>query len=392
MTLRAVRSGSPKLVAACVVALTIACVPEVRSQSAEPPPTGDKPIVEVDLHKFGYERYRNTHAIWPTFLDFIDIQNLALAWMTPDDRTAAAKTGILTPTPAHLHVLLLDAVTGQKKGLQDWPAPSSPIRFFGARDGKFLTCTGNVLRLISSNFSVLQEKGDLHDQGCAAFSSREVGVSPSRQTLALSYPSGKNRGTTLLRIDKFSVVADWIDQSTINDISDHWLVGRCGETRQVCIRGIDHPWQPFYLPGLSEQVYRSLQLRFVNDETLAVTTGNKMSVVTVGANTVFQAELANNELFGKLATSTGSERFAVMENRLRGLRSEPLDMYPFPANERVVVYSIPDRRAIYSVKVKGTSPWTPWYGHLNQFALSSEGTLLAVVCDEVLRVYRLPKA
>lgn len=397
MTLRAIESAFPKLVALCVVGFTIALLPEVRSQNAEPPPGKDKPIVDIDLHKFGYERYRNTHTIWPTFVYFIDVQNLALAWVTPDDREAAARTGILTPTPAHLHVLLLDAVTGQKRGSQDFPVPSSPIRFFGTRDGKFLTCTGNVLRLFSSDFSPLLEKHDLHDQGCTASFSREIGVSPSRQTLLLSYPSGKDRGTALLRIETFSVVADWTDQSTVRDISDHWLVGHCGETREVCIREIDHPWQPFRLSDLGERWDTPLQLRFVDDETLAVTVANKMTVVTVGGNPVFRSELAKNEVFGELTseslvTSTDSRRFAVMENRLRGWQSAFLDMYHIRANDRIVVYSIPDRRAVYAVKVRGTSPWTPWHDRRNQFALSQDGTLLAVVCDDVLRVYRLPKS
>jgi hypothetical protein len=117
---------------------------------------------------------------------------------------------------------------------------------------------------------------------------------------------------------------------------------------------------------------------------------NKMSVATVDGTQKFQVELPKNRSFGGVATSIGGERFAVIENRQRGVTSAPLDMYAFPSNDRAVVYSITDRRAIYAVRVRGISPWTPWEDHVNQLAVSADGTLLAVITDGTLRVYQLP--
>jgi hypothetical protein len=68
-----------------------------------------------------------------------------------------------------------------------------------------------------------------------------------------------------------------------------------------------------------------------------------------------------------------------LRSQARGLTIEELDMYAFPSAERIVVYSIPDRRVIYALKVKGGSPWPPYESHVNQFALSPTGDLLAVV-------------
>jgi hypothetical protein len=392
MNSQGAKSSFRRLAPQILLAIVVAFAVEAKSQDWEPTPTKDRPLLELDLRKFGYERYHNSHGIWPTFVDFTD-NRLVLAWLTPDDRTAAAKTGVLTPTPAHVHVLVLDAATGQKKCLQDWATPSVAVRVSGAGDGRFLTCTGNLLRLFSPDFALLQERDLQSDRACLNPSLWEVrGVSPSRQSLLLSYPSGKSKRTSIFRIDGLSAVADWTEGSTTSDISDHWLVGNCGgESREVCIRGIGQSWKPFQPAVLSSAMPNRTQLRFVNDETLVVGTRNTIAVVTVGANLVFQTQLAaKNESFGTLATSSGGERFAVMENRQRGLRSEPLDMYPFAANDRIVVVSIPAHRAIFAVKVEGTSPWTPWNGHLNQFSLSSGGTLLAVVCDDTLRVYRVP--
>jgi hypothetical protein len=80
----------------------------------------------------------------------------------------------------------------------------------------------------------------------------------------------------------------------------------------------------------------------------------------------------------------------MIEDRFRGIRSEPLDMYPFTANDQASVYSIKDRRGIFSIKLKGTSPWTPWDIHDNYLALSPDGTSLAVLSDGVLKLYQLP--
>ena len=80
-------------------------------------------------------------------------------------------------------------------------------------------------------------------------------------------------------------------------------------------------------------------------------------------------------------------------DRLRGLRIDTLDMYPFQSEDRVIVYSIPQRGAIFIVKVKGISPWpTLTRSHLvwNRIALSPDGQLLGIVSDEGVRVYALP--
>jgi hypothetical protein len=115
-----------------------------------------------------------------------------------------------------------------------------------------------------------------------------------------------------------------------------------------------------------------------------------MAVATVDGALLFRVILEKNRSFGSTLASSGGEKFAVIENRQRGITDPGLDMYAFASNYRVVVYSVPDRRAVYAVKVEGTSPWSPWERHVNQLALSPDGALLAVVSDEILKVYRLP--
>lgn len=379
---------------ATLILAGVALVCAVRAQDPEPSSRKDRPRLEVDLQKLGYDTARST---WrsPKFVDFTDASHLAVAWVTLDDPTLADKAGPLTARPAHLHAIVLDATTGQKLGGQAWSTPSTPVRFLGGRDGKLLTCTGNVLRLFSPNFEVLREQNLPNDRGCLG-QRPGWGISPSRRSLLLSFFLGRGQGNqnTLLDAETFSFIARWTENPLIENMSDHWLLASCGPKREACIRGIDKPWQPFLPAGIDKDMNNAwlYSTRFVNDDTLVVGQRNKMLVVAADGTQLFHVELGKKRSVEGAVTSVGGERFAVIEDKERGLTSQPLDISAFPSNDRAVVYSIPDHRAIYSVKVKGTSPWPPWEAHTNQLALSPDGTLLAVITDGILRIYRLPES
>lgn len=115
-----------------------------------------------------------------------------------------------------------------------------------------------------------------------------------------------------------------------------------------------------------------------------------MAVVTVEGALLFRTSLPSKYSFGTKAISAGGGRFAIIETKMRGVTNEVLDMYAFPSDDHVVVYSLHEQRAIYARKVEGNSPWPPWIGHTNRQALSPDGTLLAILDDGILKVYQLP--
>jgi hypothetical protein len=379
---------------AALVLSGVVFVCAARAQEPEPFPSKDRPLLEIDLRRVGYDTSSATKRL-QKFVDFTDASHLAVAWVTLDDPTVADKTGPLTARPAHLYVLILDAKTGEKSDVHAWPTPSTHVRFLGARDGKFLTCTGSVLRLFSPNFEVIQEQHLPNDRACqgpsgnGAWGIPQWGISPSRRTLLLSSPAGKVSDDTLLEVETFAVVGSWTDAVRTKNISDHWLFGFCGQRQEACIRRIHETWRPFQSTGSDVKV-NGFSNRFVNDDTL-VMGWNQITVVTVEGTQLFQVELPKKRPVEGTVTSSGGERFAVIEDRERGLTSKPLDMDAFLSNDRAVVYSIPDRRAVYSVKVKGTSPWPPWQSHANRLALSADGRLLAVLDGANLKIYRLPE-
>jgi hypothetical protein len=264
---------------------------QAQSQDPEPAPSKDRPLLEINLNKFGYNTSRS-----PTpsqrFVDFTDSSHLGLAWETFDDPTSGTKMGIFPPKPAHLHVLVLDATTGSNQGSREWPTQSTPIGFSGFSDGKILTCTGNVLHLFSPTFQVIHEQELASDRACL---NRKV--SPSRRTFFLSVYSEKSYQNTLLNFDTFATTATWTDQRATKDVSDHWLIGYCDQSRMVCIRGTDQTWQPFRPDGLDEQMTNPMRAttQFVNDTTLLIEAWNRMAVATVDGRLLFERSLPKNQ-------------------------------------------------------------------------------------------------
>ncbi|HEV1993882.1 MAG TPA: hypothetical protein VGR03_06100 [Candidatus Acidoferrum sp.] len=364
-----------------------------QSQDFDPTLSKDHPVLELDLGKFGYDTSSGTRRL-PKFVDFTDLNRLALGWLTLDDPTLADKTGPLTARPAHLHVLVLDARTGRKEGLQEWSTPSTPVRFAGVGGGKFLICTASTLRLFSASFEVIREENLPGDRACFnPFLSEVWGISPSKRYLLLSSFSAPTYQNTLFDVETFTSVANWTEKRRTNDVSDHWLAALCGEQGEMCIREMDQPWRAFHPEGLDKQLngFKPKSPFFVNDRLLVIEAWNEMAAVDVDGQVLFQVRLPKKRSFGQPTRSTGGGRFAIIENRQRGVTNQALDMYAFASNDRVVVFSIPDRRAIYAVGVKGRSPWAPWEAHRNYVALSPDGALLAVAAGGLLKVYRLPE-
>jgi hypothetical protein len=370
---------------------------KAQQQSTEFPLDAERPLFKIDLRRFGYEEWtvrKTQHFIqtyWINSLGFTDNGNIAVAWLTLDNSSGPKlKEGQAPqPEPAHLHAVFLDATNGQKKALQEWPVPSFPVHFLSLRDREFLICTGDSLRLFSSNFEVLSTRDSKPSNGGAGCTSPFAfarTISPSSRSIFLSYQDGRTYKNQLLDSRTFASVASWADARGWTEFADHWLVGTCGEPKTTCIRRIDQDWKPIQV---EKQSYNR-EVRFLNDSALLVRTKEGVSVYATDGSILFTLTLPKDRFVGQIVTSTGGERFAIIADRMRGLTNQQLDMYPFQTNDSVFVYSIPEQRIISEVKIKGTSPWTPWNWHSNQVALSPDGTLLAIESSDTLKIYKLP--
>ena len=363
-----------------------------RAQPQSSEAESSKALWEVNARHLGYKSLVGEKRV-QTFIDFTDANHVVFAWAAPDDPDAAKKAGWLTPVAAHLHVVVFDARTGEKQRGQEWSTPSLPIRLFGLDDGRIVTCTGSVLRQLSPSLDVTREQNLPNERACVGPPRGPRGFSPSRRSLLLCIPPRDHflqrdrYQCRLLDVETFSTLGDWVGDRGTAAVSDHWLAGFCASRDELCIRAIHGSWRPFQPTAPGGERPRSAF--FANDEALVIEAGKQMAIATPRGEVLFQVELPDKRSFGDSAASSRGERFAIIENRSRGLKSEPLDMYPYPSNSRAVVYSIPARRAIFAVRLGGASLWKPT--RTNQLALSPDGALLAVFCEGVLKVYRLPE-
>lgn len=359
---------------------------QAQSQNFEPAFSKDRPLLETDLREYGYKPGLSGRSDFLS-LDFTDSKHLIFGWTTLDDPDVDRKKGLLTLVPSHLHAVLLDAHTGQKQTVREWPTPTFYAGVDAVQDGHLVICTGNEIRLLSRDFEVIREDELPSSSQCFGHE-----FSPSKRTLTIRSGPVLDYQNSLLDVKTFSPLSSWTKEVRTVHFTDSLLVGTCSPDFAVCIRTFDQPWGPFHFDGMDQQMkdYRNKFAFFINDSTLGIIALREMAVVTVDGKLLFRVNLPNKWSFGKPVMSRGGERFALIENKLRGLRNEGLDMYPFPSNDHAVVYSLPDRRAIYTLKVNGTSPWAPWVMHKNQMALSPDGALLAIVDDGILKVYQLP--
>lgn len=387
------RNYLPATVASFLVA--IALVWRMQAQVPEPKPASDRPLWETDLRQFGYKRFpqQSTRPL-QLLVDFTDADQLAVGWVMPDSPDGQKNAAV--PEPAHLNVIVLDSKTGTKQGQAKWPTSDSyfslPL-FFGIPDGELLICNDDALRLLSPSLEVVREH-KLPDR--ARWSDISLQHSPSGRTLLVSTPSEHTRRIEILDVKTFAILSSWQEEPTATtaskgSVSDQGLVGYCAHTTEICLRPFDGEWRPLRPKGSDTKMENRQRIpaAFLSDDILAIQ-GNPITVTTTHGLVLFQITPPKNHWLGGATTSAGSARFALIDDRFRGLRSEPLDMYPFLTNDRVWVYSIKDKGSIFSIKLKGTSPWTPWDFHDNFIALSPDGASLAVVSDGILRVYSLP--
>jgi hypothetical protein len=373
-------------------------------QSSEPTPTKDRPIIELDLHKFGYTSVKGdmlkAGQVESREIDFTDDRTLVWAWMTRDNSAPNVKLGDpYPPQTGHLHAVTIDVASGREKAIHEWPVYLEDVRYGVVRNGNFLLCTDNKVRLFSANFEVLRETQLPAAAHCTMRdSSNGGGVSSNRKFMVFSTSPEQASRFGILDTDTLEVVSTSSGDKSIHvtDMSDHSFAGMCGKPSLVCISLKDGAWQTYRLAGPSDLTPPPVGGRamFLNDDTLLIRTPNVLTVAKLEGLMLLQTNLPGNRSYetGRAEISTGGNRFAAMENRRRGVENSFMDWGTFPSNDRILVYDIIERRAIFAVKVQGDSPFPLFNGHTNanSFAVSPDGNQLAVVSDGVLKIYKLP--
>jgi hypothetical protein len=334
----------------------------------------------MDLRTYGYKSHmRGYRDHWS--VAFVDNEYLVVSWTTFDDPEVGRKTGYLTAAPSHLHAIILNARSGQRTTVREWATSTHFSSIRPVANGEFLICTGNAIRLLSHDFDLVRELTLSRFGPCTANE-----VSPSGKSFSIDSGLSKQVQRTVMKTESFSPVTTWSNEASGVYFSDTYLVGNCVPNGELCARKFDTSWLPITF-HTADRPTRAQS--FLDDSTLVLKTGNGLAVVTTDGNPLFHVNLGSKQSIGETSVSSGGQRFAVVQMRRRGVTNEGLDMYAFASDDRVLVYSVPERKAIYARKVKGTSPWPFFTEHRNRIAVSSDGALLAVFDDGLLSVYQL---
>jgi hypothetical protein len=377
-----------------------ACLlPVSKAQTQQPPLSQQPPMWSLKANQAGY--HLSTYFLArvgddKVKIQFLDDQRLALAWLTPDE-AREKPVGPRTGVPSHF-LTILEAHTGHQIENHEWPCSSIGVNLAYTASGQWLLSSDQTVTLYSSSFDEVRDLDNVRTETSRTF------ISSSGRTFLSHVSDSHGASTTQLRDSaSFGVLDSWNDGRVAKahlTYSDHFILAQVYQNPkkfELYLRKVGGSWHPYSIPVLDNQLPGQMSHVFVNDDTIAGFAGPKMALETVEGIELFNATLPEDRLYLPLwpvvATSTRGERFAVILDRSRGLRNENLDLYPLQSQDRVVVYSSSRRGAIYSVKVKGISPWLyQTRARWNVIALSPDGQLLGIVSDEGVRVYVLPPA
>jgi hypothetical protein len=380
--------------------LAAGLLPILKAQTKQPPLSQEPPLWSIKPKQAGYPLSTYSHPGTKVGRDrvkiqFLDDQRLALAWVTRD-QISEKPVGPANDVPSHLHLAIFDAHTGHQIGNHEWPCSSFGVDFAYTASGQWLLLSDQTVTLYSSSFDEVRDLDNVRTESRGTF------ISASGRTFLTRVQDSHGAWSAQLRdSSSFEVLDSWNDARSAKfhlTYSDHFILGQIINSPQFqnfYLRKVGGEWKSYSISVPSSHPPGKIGYGFVNDVTVAAFSGPQLALETVEGVELLNTTLPEDNLFlptwSATATSTGGERFAVILDRLRGIKSPTLDLYPVPSEDRVVVYSVSKRSAIYSVKLRGTSWWVAQTHPVwNVIALSPDGQLLGIVSDEGVRVYVLP--
>ena len=297
-------------------------------------------------------------------------------------------------SPYLLVATFFDASLGTQRSTMSWPTfPSSQSRIYPLGDGRFLTLTGNLLSVYSSTREKLREyripltssaKADKPDHTYF-----DAYVSPDGETvLAGAWGNDDNRHT-LLRTETLQPLSEWKGEQHLISFYGDQLVW--SEGYEIWMK------TPTTQPRLLYRTARQIEEvpAFVDRNTLAVVEGTGktsgiLEFISLDGRSLLTEEFKGQDLFVVALNSSrsykqgwtpGARVFAVPVVTYRRSHFDAgLDFQHL----RVAIYDISSRKRLALLDPDPKSKC------FYDFAVSPDGRLLAVLCDTLLSVYRIP--
>jgi hypothetical protein len=350
----------------------------------------------MDLRSLGYltpvaERDIRSLGFLDASVAFLDDETLAVSFLVANEHPGPSKRDAPMGSPVLFHTALLNALNGQLYKQRSWGNAGNWQVFLPLRNSRFFVQDGDQIAVYSKDLEEITTArihltGDLYPR---------FAVSPSGETLFSFSDSYDRKNGWLTRIDI-------IDAGHLTSKPWTFTVGHRFETvsdARVIFALALQPSAPLHLfvqridqpaPSETRELFAPQQdtakaiagsgcdsATFVSDSVLAIS-GNCAHLFLVRAGEITQEISAPAYRFGSdFRASRRGNRFAFS-------RSQSISNTDRIFNLEVCVYDIERKRIIFTV------PVNPLPQHKLGFALSPDGSLVALQSDNLLRVWSLP--
>jgi hypothetical protein len=304
--------------------------------------------------------------------------------------------------PLRLKAVFLDARTGKISATHDWPTDSRMARIVSVHDGKLVTLAKNELTLYSPDLAPI--KSITLPAASFGWSARP---SPSGKNILLSSADFREGPWIWVETDSLKIISSWEDSPTgLLSISDKniatstcwwgrecksWNVNgnggaACVETGSKCASRIQIRELPTKWKTIADgEEYQHPQ--FVNDEIIFLPGKNSGKLIGIDGKVILD-EPKTDRSWGCWDTgvvpAANGRRFVIPNCLWKGAIAS-VDIGSHPVLKQIFVYDIGSRIQSKALDVKG-----PKIQNDMQFAISADGTKLAILNNEFVLVFNLP--
>jgi hypothetical protein len=350
------------------------------------------PAWRVDLRSVGFTGFAPEKETWglhlrPNPLCFSDDKVLIATFITREDLTILARRGQPgEPLPLRLHGTFLDAEAGKVESTKEWSITRPRGGIIAVGGGKFAVLTPEMIALYLPSLEVVRDLKLSAEQQSHLWDFRS---SPTGKSIVVEYhyPEASYQwiDTNSLLPQPISIptVAFSISDDDVAIVRNPFIQSK-GFLAEVLIRTADGPWRTVcrVLPG---QPGHCGSPEFISNEVLALLMPHELSLISkTSGDALFKATFRDDEWLGpRLNASADGERFAVTVWAHKGGNTFS-DVGSHSVLKRIVVYDLPSGQAIYTLDAKRQN-----IRDVSGVALSPNGSLMAILTDGVVEVYRI---
>lgn len=356
------------------------------------------PVWRVDLHSLGYGGYKMPHE-FPSRsvlepLGFLSNKVLITSFLAREAVTELPRRGQAEANlPVKLHALFFGAATGDILPAKQWSVPDpNSVDIVPTREGRFILIMRNRLTLYSQDLQPLRELTLFSPPGPSG-DILVIRRSPEGGSLLVVYLRGDKR-INWIEASDLKVLGSWSGPLTPATVSDGDLAQmqeryvKPGDftTHEVSIRGVDGPWRTVCRVRLGLDPENACgSPEFISNDVLALLMSHSLTLIpAVGGHVLLREKFREDEWVGRPHSSADGNRLAVPVVSHKG-GSALFDTNFHSVLKRIMVFDLQSRQWIYTLDAKRQKIKT-----LSGLALSPDGSLMAILSEGVVQVYRLP--